>query len=79
MRNTLLLVTFFRNLLLNPVSDLEVLNTRLDFLDFVLDPKHKELIDDLQSNMRFLTRDLNVRGFFHTLGQLFIRYYIIIL
>lgn len=46
--------------MVNPVNDIATLNKRLDFLDFILDSKQRELVEDIRDNMRFLTSDLNV-------------------
>lgn len=52
--------TNFRNLLMNPIKNAQELNKRLDFIDFVIDPKQSELVEELQNNMRYLACDLNV-------------------
>lgn len=48
---------------MNPIYDLEILNKRLDFVEFIIDPKQREFVDALQENIRFLTGDLNVSMF----------------
>ncbi|XP_044754707.1 mutS protein homolog 5-like [Coccinella septempunctata] len=43
-----------RNLLLNPIFDKEELNKRLDFIQFALQPCHKEFIESIQDNIKNL-------------------------
>lgn len=46
--------------MVNPVNDITTLNKRLDFLDFILNSKQRELVEEIRDNMKFLTSDLNV-------------------
>ncbi|KAJ8986006.1 hypothetical protein NQ317_013890 [Molorchus minor] len=48
-----------RNVLLNPTRNIEDLNKRLDFINFVLQPSNKDFISGLQENMRQLGNDIN--------------------
>ncbi|KAJ8964564.1 hypothetical protein NQ314_004868 [Rhamnusium bicolor] len=49
-----------RNILLNPIKNIEELNKRLDFINFVLQPSNKDFIECLQENMKQLGNDINV-------------------
>ncbi|KAK9890839.1 hypothetical protein WA026_012185 [Henosepilachna vigintioctopunctata] len=48
-----------RKLLLNPTFDITELNKRLDFIQFVLNPIHREFIESIQDNIKQLV-DVNI-------------------
>nr|XP_023023464.1 mutS protein homolog 5-like isoform X1 [Leptinotarsa decemlineata] len=49
-----------RNMLLSPTNNIEVINKRLDFISFVLEPGNKEFVESLQDNMKQIGSDINV-------------------
>ncbi|KAG5894164.1 hypothetical protein JTB14_001860 [Gonioctena quinquepunctata] len=49
-----------KNLLLNPINDIEVLNKRLDFVSLVLEPRNRDYIESLRDNMKQIGSDINV-------------------
>nr|CAH7759268.1 unnamed protein product [Callosobruchus chinensis] len=48
-----------RNLLVNPVNDVNTLEARLEFISFVLEPFNKEYVEALQDNIRQIGYDVN--------------------
>lgn len=49
-----------KNILLNPIKDINELNKRLDFIEFAIKPKHQGFIETVQENIRKIF-DVNVK------------------
>ncbi|KAJ8918621.1 hypothetical protein NQ315_013127 [Exocentrus adspersus] len=49
-----------KNILLNPIKNIDELNKRLDFIHFVLQPGNKDFVESLQENIRQLGNDVNM-------------------
>ncbi|CAG9863939.1 unnamed protein product [Phyllotreta striolata] len=53
-------LTTLKNILLNPLNNVDILNKRLDFIDFVLNPSNREFVESLRDNLKGIAGDINV-------------------
>ncbi|XP_056636028.1 mutS protein homolog 5-like [Diorhabda sublineata] len=49
-----------KNILLNPINNIDILNQRLDFIYFVLQPSNREFIESLREHLQGIVGDTNV-------------------
>ncbi|XP_072388558.1 mutS protein homolog 5-like [Diabrotica undecimpunctata] len=49
-----------RNILLNPLKNIDLLNQRLDFISFVLLPSNRFFVESLRENLQEISGDINV-------------------
>ncbi|XP_018568658.1 mutS protein homolog 5-like isoform X2 [Anoplophora glabripennis] len=49
-----------KSILLSPIKNVDELNKRLDFINFVLQPGNKDFVESLQENIKQLSSDINM-------------------